>query len=112
MRLPNADLARVDRGKIVNYLLSEDRPTRRGKAGYFSRFGFRSDQWEILAEALLHHGATQEVSEIERTLFGIRYAVEGNLRTPDGRDPLVRTVWQFDLGHEYPRLITAHRQRR
>jgi hypothetical protein len=34
--------------------------------------------------------------------------VEGELNTPLGRRPRVRTVWQFDEGTIAPRLITAY----
>ena len=37
-----------------------------------------------------------------------RYTVEGTMRLPNGREHLVQTVWQFDLGTDFPRLIAAH----
>lgn len=37
-----------------------------------------------------------------------RYQVEGSLAAPDGRRPLVRTIWQMDEGQLAPRLITAY----
>jgi hypothetical protein len=37
-----------------------------------------------------------------------RYEVEGALKTPVGREPMVRSVWQFDKGEVAPRLITAY----
>ena len=112
MRLPNAEWAQIDKEKITAYLLAEDQSQSRGKSGFFSSFGFRADQWEVLAEALAIQGASHEVSEVEETRFGPRYSVEGVLNTPDGRNPLVRTVWQFDRGYNYPRFITAHPFRR
>ena len=42
------------------------------------------------------------------TGFGPRNEVDGELRTPDGRSPRVRTVWQVDKGQIAPRLITAY----
>ena len=112
MQLPNAHLAQVDREKIVGYLLSEDQPPERRKAGYFSRFGFRVEQWDIFAEALRIHGASHEVAEIEDSDYGLRYLIDGILQTPDGRNPRVRTVWQIDRGYNHPRFITAHPLRR
>ena len=40
LRLPNAHLARIDREKITDYLLSSVNPRDRAKAGFFLRFGF------------------------------------------------------------------------
>jgi hypothetical protein len=48
------------------------------------------------------------VTKAKETGFGPRYEVEGELETPDGRRPRVRTVWQVDEGQQAPRLITAH----
>ena len=112
MKLPNATLAEVDREKIVGYLLSEDQPPERGKVGYFSRFGFGVEQWEILAEALKAHCAGHDVVEVEESDYGPRYIIDGILQTPDGRNPRVRTVWQIDRGYSHPRFITAHPLRR
>ena len=57
------------------------------------------------------HAAAHEVTRVLETDYGPRYHVDGELETPDGRNPLVRTVWQVDLGGDYPRFITAHPQR-
>jgi hypothetical protein len=48
------------------------------------------------------------VTRTRETGFGTRYLVEGDLPAPDGRSPLVRSVWQFDYGTVAPRLITAY----
>jgi len=36
-----------------------------------------------------------------------KYIIEGPLRCPDGRSPLVRTVWFAEQDDEIPRLVTA-----
>lgn len=50
MELPYSDQLRVDQAKIVDYLLSES--NGRGKATFFFQFGFRLEQWAVLAEAI------------------------------------------------------------
>jgi hypothetical protein len=70
------------------------------------------------AKFLLYSGESpsllQRISEpSQRSLmletgFGPRYVVEGELDTPVGRGPRVRSVWQFDSGTIAPRLITAY----
>jgi hypothetical protein len=52
MKLPNFARARVGQKKIVEYLLSSSHPDGSAKERFFVRFGFSSDQWKILAQAL------------------------------------------------------------
>ncbi len=108
MKLPHAEQAIVEREKIVDYLLC---PTHRygvSKARFFLDFGFRLDEWEKLADALHEHGRSQTVAKTKQTPFGPRYELDGELNSPDGRNPRIRTVWQLDDGQTAPRLITAH----
>ncbi len=108
MKLPHYDKALVPREKVVDYLMSLTHRDGRGKAIFFSRFGFVPDAWENLAEALRHHAAEHDLAKIETTPFGTRYVVEGRLNTPDGRSPRVRVVWFVEAGEEVPRLATAY----
>jgi hypothetical protein len=108
MNLPNADEAYVDRAKIVEYLLSATHPDGRVKARFFSRFGFKAAEWEILAEALRLLGTTNPVVAILESPYGTRYTVDGLMGCPDGRSPSVRTVWIVEHFDPRPRLITAH----
>jgi hypothetical protein len=103
--LPNAAAARVDRAKIVDYLLDPARS--RGKAAFFRRFGFSPEHWTVMRDALVRHGSTGELSSTMVTPFGVRFSIDGLLATPDGRAPLVRTVWIAETDGA-PRLITAH----
>jgi hypothetical protein len=108
MKLPGTDQLVVEREKVVDYLLNPAHRYGASKARFFSGFGFRLEAWEELAEALREHGRTQEVAQVRESGFGPRFAVEGNLNTPDGRGPRVRTVWQMDSGAVAPRLISAY----
>ena len=92
MKLPNHQSAIVPKAKITDYLLSLDHRDGRGKALFFTRFGFSVGDWQVLAAALLEHAADHEVARVEQTPFGIRYIVEGSIQTPDGRTPLIRSV--------------------
>ncbi len=112
MRLPNVRQAQIERGKITNYLLATVNPRGRAKADYFVRFGFSVDRWEEFADALKFHAASHEVARVVETAYGSRYHVDGRIETPDGRNPVIRTVWQVDTGSVHPRFITAHPRRR
>ncbi len=112
MRLPNAAQARVDRAKVVDYLLSTDHEKGRDKAEFFLRFGFSKERWEDLAGALRVHGATHEAVREREDDFGVRYSVDGMLESPDRRNPGVKSVWMIDRGGSSPRLISAYPGRR
>jgi len=106
--LPNADRTRIDRGKVVDYLLSRTHPDGRSKAEFFARFGFRVEDWQLLADALKAVGISNPVAGVVQSSHGTRYTVDGPINTPDGRTPRVRTVWIVELGQPGPRLITAY----
>ena len=108
MKLPCAGDARVDRTKILEYLLSVTHEDGRGKALFLKEFGFASRNWKVLAECLREHGQNNDVSEVIASEFGKRYVVEGPLKTPDGRNPTLRTVWIIENHNTIPRLITAY----
>lgn len=107
MKLPHADHLRVDREKVTDYLLSAAHAEGAGKAEFFCRFGFRIENWESLAASLRKHGSSHTVVKTVVSSHGVRYAVEGELESPDGRNPRVRTVWIVEKGSTAPRLVTA-----
>ncbi len=91
----------------MGYLLSSDHPDGGSKARFFERFGFRSSEWLVLAQALKEHGRVNAVSNVVETGYGRRYSVDGSLHSPDGRNPVIRTIWIVEQGLDEPRLITA-----
>ncbi len=108
MKLPNAGAAVVDRLKITGYLLNPLNAQNQGKARQFGQFGFLASDWQALATALAEHPVINDVSETERSPYGIKYVVECHLTTPDGRNPCLRSVWMVDNGQSTPRLVTAY----
>lgn len=108
MRLPNQQKAIIPEMKIRGYLLSTSHPYGRYKAAFFKRFGFRAKYWELMDSALRVHAEQYEVVRVEDTKFGSRYIVEGPLRAPDGRAPIVRVVWFIEKGDDHPRLVTVY----
>ena len=108
MKLPNYQKAIVAEEKITEYLLSETHTEGKDKAAFFVHFGFSIDEWEVLAEALLQHAAQHEVEKVVESQYGQRFVVEGELQSPDGRDPIIRTVWIIEQDEDVPRLVTAY----
>ena len=112
MKLPNGERAYVAQEKITSFLLCHDHKYGQSRARFFSRFGFHPDRWQELADALIIQGTRYDVIEFEESGSGIKYVVNGAIETPDGRNPLVKTVWMVDIGTDIPRLITAYPIRR
>jgi hypothetical protein len=108
MHLPNVEHLQVDREKVVGYLLAHSHPDGQAKAEFFRRFGFRLEQWDVLAEALRKHGKTYHITKTVESPHGTRYSVDGEIESPDGRNPRVRSVWILERDSTAPRLITAH----
>lgn len=106
--VPNAESALVEDAKISEYLLNPDHPNNGGKSKFFLSFGFSREQIELMGTALFQHAQDGKLDEANQTPFGPEYAIEGALRTPDGRDPLVRTVWLWSTGETGPHLVTAY----
>lgn len=75
---------------------------------FFTAFGFTIAQWETLRNALLQHAVTHEVTGVFETVHGVKYIIEGEMQTPDGRSPQVRAVWIVDTGKDAPRFVTAY----
>lgn len=92
MKLPSGERTVVPQQKITEYLLSLSHREGRGKAAFFTRFGFSVDVWRELATALRQHAVGHEVTKVEDSPFGMRYVIEGTIVTPDKRNPVIRSV--------------------
>jgi hypothetical protein len=104
MRLPKADEAIIELEKVTSCLLNPVHRYGASKARFFQAFGLA----EQLRSALHEHAKENEVIRTRDMGFGRRYEVHGRLNCPDGRRPLVRSVWQIEEGDIAPRLITAY----
>ena len=108
MKLPNADEAIVPRHKLENYLLDLAHPIGGGKARFFLSFGFRREEWNLLADAFRKHAQENPVANSISDAEGVTYLIEGLLETPFGRRPRARTIWLIETGQVAPRFITAY----
>jgi hypothetical protein len=109
-KLPNCSKAIVPINKIEGYLLNLDHPEGRSKAIFFRKFGYSNFNRYEFMQALLEMACTGKVVKIEeKSPFGTRVTIEGNLVTPDGRNPRIRIGWFFDSSdkEKIPRLITV-----
>lgn len=97
----------ISERKVRQYLLNIDHREGRSKAQFFLAYGFSETDWQFLACALRCHPADNPVAAEEETEYGRKLIVRCQLRTPDGRNPCIRTVWMIKSGGQ-PRLVTAY----
>ena len=105
-RLPFSDRAYVEEKKVTEYLLNLRHKVGGSKARFFVARGFVRTEWGELQRALLVHAQTNAPTRRVQNDYGMRYTIECNCPTPDGRDPCIRTVWEIGAD-ERPRLLTA-----
>jgi len=106
-RLPLAEQARVQLAKIRDYLLVAEHPDNGGKAEFFERFGFEKASVLVLVDALRNHPLTNSVIAERDTRHGRNLTVQCAIRTPDGRNPCIRSIWALE-DDGVPRLVTAY----
>jgi len=70
MKLPHLDRLVVEQAKVTDYLLSATHRYGASKARFFVRFGFRTEDWQVLAGALLDHARRHEIKRMRETGFG------------------------------------------
>ncbi len=95
--------------KIVRYLLNPDHEDGGPKARFFIGGGFSLERPEESAEALRRHFVENPPTAKTPDRFGgQRITVEAAMTVPDGRAPIVLSVWAIDQGETVPRFITAY----
>lgn len=107
MNLPNLNNIRIDKKKVVEYLLNASHPDGYGKAMFFQHCGFTITEWKVLRNALREHAQVSQVTDEVLSRHGIRYVVEGPIETPTGKQYTIRTIWIIEKERETPRLVTA-----
>lgn len=108
MKLPNADKAYIPPRKLLDYLLSLSHPVGGPKARFFRSAGFGDANVSTLEHGLIEIALSGEVTEVEQTSHGTKYAVEGALETPGKGPKVIRTVWIIEAGGDSPRFVTAY----
>jgi hypothetical protein len=104
--LPNVSGAVVASEKVQAFLLNQNNAGNKGRARFFALFGFSAARWDALRDALRAHVVANQVVETETTVHGTTYTVRCGLRSPDGRNPCIFTIWIIETDG-LPRLVTA-----
>jgi hypothetical protein len=99
----------VEDAKVRDYLLNPDHEDGAPKAKFFIAGGFDRDQPAVFTTALRRHFLENKYTKEQQDSFGgVRITIDAPMSVPDGRTPMVRTVWKVDEGEMFPRLITAY----
>lgn len=106
MKLPNADRAIIESGKLTDYLLNLNHKRGGAKAKLLIQCGYSQKNWQQLEIDIRNSHLSAEVETVRETMYGTRYEISAFLSTPVNRQLLVRTVWQIDKGTDFPRFIT------
>lgn len=108
MKIPNADRAVIDAGKLIDYLLNPEHQRGGSKAALLISFGYSGAAWQRLEEALRRDHLSQDVYRMRQSAYGTRYEIRAQMSTPTGRPLMLRSIWQIDTGTDVPRLITVY----
>lgn len=107
MKIPGYQAAIIPERKITDYLLSPIHPVGRFKAQFLGKFGFTHVNPDVLMASLAKH-AYNEYANAEETQFGVRYIIEAPIFTPDGRNPVIRSIWFMEKLATAPVFVTAY----
>jgi hypothetical protein len=110
MKLPAVQEAIVPRTKITDYLLCLTHTNGQSKARFFLNQGFFIADWQELAEALKDLAQRNEVINVEKTPFGMRYVIDGKINSPNQRNLFIRTIWFIEHEKTIPIFVTAYPQ--
>lgn len=108
MRLPFRKSAYIPREKLTDYLLSETHTVGKLKAKLFRKVGFNETNVSLLEKSLLNIAYTQEVINIIDSIHGIKYVIDGEIKTPSGKILEIRTVWILEASKNDPRFVTTY----
>ena len=106
-RMADAGVPRDHIAKVLN-LLNASHPDNGGKATFFGGLGFTRAEPGALVEALRGVAVGGDVIARAESQHGLKFVVDGTIRSPSGRQPTVRTVWIIDAGQDSRRLVTAY----
>ncbi|WP_165361379.1 DUF6883 domain-containing protein [Lichenibacterium ramalinae] len=99
---------KVDRQRLLSYLLNLSHPGGGSKAKFFLGWGFSPSDLDTFETALKSHFDPSQIANAQHTPWDIRIQCLGPMATPNGFAPKVLTAWGIDHGTAEWRLFTAH----
>ena len=108
MKIPKADKAVIATDKLCDYFLNPVHRRGGSKAKLLLSMGYSGDDWQRLESDLRVHHLAAEVDCETDSDYGQRYEIVAPLPDIDGGLVLFRSIWQIDIGTDFPRLITMY----
>ncbi len=108
MKIPNAERAIVEIGKLRDYCLDPEHSDGKHKAHqFYVMLGITADNAEALRDILLKVVKTHDAQVRQRDNYGQRYRIDFPL-TWKGKQAIIRSGWIIDPDSDIPRLVTAY----
>lgn len=108
MKLPHADRAVVDIGKLLDYSLNPLHDVGKHKARVFkSALGVTVADAAWLREELLRAAQGEEAVAGSPSPFGDKYVIDVMIVHGEHR-AVVRTAWIIEYGTDFPRLTSCY----
>ncbi|MBI2860651.1 MAG: hypothetical protein HYX91_04000 [Chloroflexi bacterium] len=108
VRLPDAEKAIIEPGKLAGYILSSTHPVGRFKAAVFQKLGYSSENWEEFEHNLRKLVLTQAALKVGESQYGKKYLVKGPFTGTSGNTKQIVTIWVILEGESTPRFVTAY----
>lgn len=106
--MPNVDDPIISEAKLTEYLLNPNHPRGGDKARvYKAALGFEQEDAMMLADALRVGLASGAWIDRSATEYGTEHVVDIAITGKNGYVKIVRSRWVYDIGSDFPRLITA-----
>ncbi|KQO49284.1 MULTISPECIES: DUF6883 domain-containing protein [unclassified Methylobacterium] len=97
--LPSIRGLTISEDKVTCYCLNIDHPRGGPKARFLFRFGFEAGEPRVLQDSLADHLLLAPDAWTISTAQGdTKIVCEGPITSPDGRHPMIRTVWMLEDG--------------
>jgi hypothetical protein len=111
MKLPNAEHAVVDIGKLLDYSLNPNHPKGKHKARVFlAALGLKADDAERLRKMVMEAVLISEARAQQPTPYGQRFVVDFNATGFDKfvtTTVTIRSSWIIRNGEDFPRLTSC-----
>jgi hypothetical protein len=108
VKLPNNTKAYIPKEKLTHYLFSEVHIVGKYKAKFFRSIGYNESNITLFTNELQNFVRTNEVKEAITSTYGIKYIIDGELKTPSGITIKVRTIWIIEKDKRIPRFVTVY----